>query len=93
MRQPGDHQIGQPVQVVAGLARGDHQEDRLGQQPPRNERQRASGRAVQPLPVVDEAHHRTVAGRLRQQAQHREADEEALGSGRFGRWSSIGTQN
>ncbi len=50
----------------------------LGQQAPGHERQRLCGRPIEPLRIVDQAHERTLLGRLGQQTQDRERDEEAI---------------
>ena len=82
VRQAFEPQLRQPGQRVelAGLAHGEHQRDRLRQQAPRHEGEhlhrrlgpatarRRSGRAAA-----------AVLGRVGQQAQDREPDEEAIG--------------
>jgi hypothetical protein len=44
----------------------------------RDERKRLRRCPVKPLRVVDDTHHWALFGRLAQQAQHRQADEEAI---------------
>ena len=51
---------------------------RLRLQPPRDEREDLRRGAVQPLLVIDQAHQRLLLGDLGEQAQHGEADEEAV---------------
>ena len=82
-----DGEIGQPAQVGAGLSGGDQEQDRLGQQPARGEGQCPLRCPVQPVAVIDQAHQRTVLGRLGQQAQHRQANDEVIG-----RWPGLQAQ-
>ena len=82
-----DGEIGQPAQVGAGLSGGDQEQDRLGQQPACGEGQCPFGCPVQPVAVIDQAHQRTVLGRLGQQAQHRQANDEVIG-----RWPGLQAQ-
>jgi hypothetical protein len=79
--QSPHHQLGETGQLVlvAGPAHHEHQGQRLGQQPAGHEAERLRRRPIEPLGVVDQAHERLVAGRLRQQAQQRQPDEEAVG--------------
>jgi hypothetical protein len=51
---------------------------RLGAEATRHERQRAHGRRVEPLRVIDDADQRAVLRRVRQQAQDRQAHEEPV---------------
>ena len=78
--EPADDQLRQAGELVdvAGLAHGEHQRDPLGQQAPRHERQRLRGGPIEPLRVVDQADERLLLGHLGQQAQDRQADEEAV---------------
>ena len=78
VRQALDEEIRQPAQVGARLPGGDHEQDGFGQQAARGEGQYPPGRPVQPVAVIDQAHQRTVLGRLGQQAQHRQANEEMV---------------
>ena len=75
-------QTGEPIRV-ARLADGEHHRDPLCEQAPRHERERLRGRAIEPLHIVDQAHQRLRLGRLGQEAQHRERDEEVIRSGPF----------
>ena len=68
-----DLQVRQPPELLARLARGEDQPDRLGQQPPRHERQHLRRRPVQPLRVIDHAQQRPVLRHLRQQGSARPA--------------------
>ena len=80
---PSTTSSGRPASASAwlGLADGEHHRDPLREQAPRDERQRLRGPAVEPLRVVDQAHQRPLLGRLGQQAQHRQADEEVIRGG------------
>ena len=78
--QPTDHELRQTLEMpLAGrLAHREHQPDRLRPQTARHERQRLRRRAVEPLRIVDDADQRPLLRRVRQQAQDRQADEEAI---------------
>ena len=83
VRQPVEPQLRQPGQLV-GLDRltdREHERDRLRLQAPRYEGEDLPGGAIEPLRVVDQAQQRPVFGRLGQQAEHGEADQEAVGLG------------
>ena len=71
-------QLGQVLKLLARLARGEHDPDRLGQQAPGHEGQRQRRGVIQPLRVIDDAQQRTLLGHLREQAQHRQPDEEPI---------------
>ena len=73
-----DHQLRQARVQLARLARGEQHHHRLRQQPARHERQCLRRGAVQPLRVVDHAQQRPLLRGLREQAQHRQADEEPV---------------
>ena len=77
---PFDDQLRQTGELtgVVGLADGEHHRDPLGEQAPCHERQRLRGRAIEPLRVVDEAHQRTRLGRIGQQTQCRQGDQEVV---------------
>ena len=80
VRDPLDGQLrqtGEPIRV-AGLADGEHHRDPLREQAPCHERERLRGRAIEPLHIVDQAHQRLRLGRLGQEAQHRQGDEEVI---------------
>ena len=79
--QTTDRPFRQPLQLqrVARLAYGEHQGDGLSQQPPRDEREDLRRDPVEPLRVVDQADKRSLLGHRRQQAQHRQADQETIG--------------
>ena len=68
-----------PLERLVGFARGEHQRDGLGQQPPGDERERQRRGVIQPLRVIDNAQQRPLVGRLRQQTQYRQPDEELIG--------------
>ena len=76
--QAPDLQVRQPPKLLAGVARGEQQPHRIGQQPPRHEPQHLRGHPVQPLRVIDQAQQRPVLRRLRQQGQHRQPDQEPV---------------
>ena len=57
----------------------EHDRDRLGEQPARDEPEHLRGGLVEPLEVVDDAQQRLLLGDLRQQAERGQADEEAVG--------------
>ena len=73
-----DHQLRQAREQIARLARGEQHHHRLRQQPARHEHHRLRRGAVQPLRVVDHAQQRPLLRGLREQAQHRQADEEPV---------------
>ena len=65
-------------ELFGRLARREDQRNRLGQQSPGHERKRVRGRPIEPLRVIDDAQKRLLGGHLRQQAQHREPDQEPI---------------
>ena len=83
---PSTTSSGSPLSSAAGLARREHDRDRLRQQPASDERERQRRRLVQPLRVVDHAEQRALLGRLREQAERRQTDQEAVR--RFARHSA-----
>ncbi|MFG1991953.1 hypothetical protein ACGFJ7_18440 [Actinoplanes sp. NPDC048988] len=52
---------------------------RLGLEPARDEREHPSGRLVEPLRVVDHAEKRLLGGRLAEQAERGQPDQERIG--------------
>jgi hypothetical protein len=60
------------------VARREEQHHALGLESPRRERERVGRRPVEPLRVIDHAQQRRLLCRLRQQAQDRDADQEAI---------------
>ena len=64
--------------LLAGLPCREHEPDRLGQQPASDERERQRRGPIQPLRVVDDAQQRTLLGHFGHQAEHGEADQEAI---------------
>jgi hypothetical protein len=67
--------------LAARLAHSEHQPDRLRTQTARDEGQRLRGGRVEPLRVVHDADKRSVFRNVRQQTQHRQADEEPIRRG------------
>ncbi len=76
--QPPDHQLRQPRQITGRDPGREHQPDRLRPQPPRDERQNLRRGMIEPLLVIDQAHQRPGRSHLRQQAQHRQADQKPV---------------
>jgi hypothetical protein len=66
------------VPIAARLAHGEHQPDRLRAQTARDKGQRLRRGRVEPLRVVHDTESRPLLRDLRQQAQHRQADEEPI---------------
>lgn len=60
------------------LTCGEDQYDAFGVQPPRGEQQRVGRGPVQPLRVVHQHQQRAVLGQLRQQGEHRQADQQPV---------------
>ena len=77
---PFDDHLRQAGEIVdvGGLAYGEHHGDPLGQQTTRHEGQRLRGGAIEPLHIIDQAHERFRFGRLGEQGQYRQGDEEAV---------------
>ena len=73
-----DPQLRQRPQTLLDLPDGEQHRHRLRLQPPRHEPQHLRRRAIQPLDIVHHAQHRALVRGLRQQAQHRKADEEPI---------------
>jgi hypothetical protein len=65
--------------IVARLAYGEHDHDRLAHQPPGHKRERLSGRPVEPLSIVDHADLWAGLRELRDQPEHGKPDEIAIG--------------
>ena len=86
--EPAERQLGQAdeLALVCRRARCEHERDRLGQQPARDEPEDLARGVVEPLDVVDEAQQRSLRGDLGQQVQRGQSDQEAVG-GRAGRQS------
>ena len=76
--QPADGQLRQARHVLARDPRREHQAHRVGGQPPGGEAQRLRRGPVEPLLIIDHADQRAVAGRLGEQAQHGQADQEPV---------------
>ena len=64
--------------LVGRLPDREQKPDGLGQQASADELQHLGGGDVEPLGVVDQAHHRSPCGGLRQQTQHRQPDQEPI---------------
>ncbi len=62
-----------------GLPDREQHPDPVGQQPAGHEAEDLGGLVVQPLRVVDHAQHRPVPGRVREQREHGQADQERIG--------------
>ena len=79
-REPLDQELRESLErlLVAEVAHREHKSHPLRQEPSRHERERLRGHLVEPLRVVDDAHERLLLGGVGQQAQDRQADEEAL---------------
>ena len=71
-------QLGEVLELLARLACGEDDPDRLRQQATGDEGERQRRRLVEPLRVVDDAQQRPIVGRLREQAQDRQAHEEPV---------------
>ena len=78
LRQTLHVQLGQPRQLVARRTRREDQADRFRLQAARDEREDLCRGAIEPLCVVHHADQRLLLGRVGQQAQDRESDEEAV---------------
>lgn len=74
----GGEFVGVQTRPVA-LARGSHDHHRLRADPARHEGQDAGGGVVEPLGVVDQEQHRRDRGRVGQEVEDRQADEEDIG--------------
>jgi hypothetical protein len=81
--QSPDHEAGDSVEILARLAGREGQQHALGLDPAGGEGQRLRRGLVQPLAVVHHADQRPLRGRLRQQAQDGQADQEAIGGRPF----------
>ena len=78
--EPLDAELRQARELVrvARLADREHHGDPLGQQPPRDERERLPGGSVEPLRVVDHARERRFLRLVGQQAQDCERHPEVI---------------
>ena len=61
------------------MSRREQQSDRLGHQPPGDERERQRRRLVQPLGIVDHTQKRTLFGDLGQQPEYPQAHQKPIG--------------
>jgi hypothetical protein len=64
--------------LAARLAHSEDQPDRLRTETARDEGQRLRGSRVEPLRVIHDADERSLFRNVRQQTQHRQADEEPI---------------
>ena len=78
LTQPAHLELRQVPELLAGHACREHEPHGLRQQPAGDERERQRRGLVQPLRVVDDAQQGTFLGRLGQQAEHGEADQEPI---------------
>ncbi len=78
LRQTLDLELRQPSQLTVRNPGRKHQAYRFGPQPTRHERQCLRRRAVKPLRVIDQAHHRPLRRRLSQQAEGGQPDQEPV---------------
>ena len=70
--------------LVAGDASGEHEPDRLSQQPASDERERQRRASIEPLRVVDDAQQGASLGRFAYEAEDGEADQEPIRRGSRG---------
>ena len=61
------------------LAFREQEDDRLGRQPPRHEREHLGRGSIKPLDVIDQADQRCLLRRVGQQAENGEPDEKSIG--------------
>jgi hypothetical protein len=75
-----DHQLRKPHQplVLAGLTHREHDGDRFRQEAARDERKYLRRGPVEPMCIIDQADERRLLSHLRQQSEHRQADQEAI---------------
>ena len=78
MPQGLDVKLRQTRERVARLARREHERDLLRQQAASHERKRSCRSTIQPLRVVDDTEERLLLGRLGQQAEDRQSDQERI---------------
>jgi len=71
-------QFRQTGQLLASRAGREDQADRFGLQPPGHERENLGRGPVEPLLVIHQAQQRPRPGRIRQQAQHGQANQEPI---------------
>ena len=78
--QARDHKLRKPRQllVFAGLTHREHHGDRFRQEAARDERKRLRRGPVEPLCIIDQADERPLLGRLGQQSERRQTDQEAV---------------
>jgi hypothetical protein len=76
----GHHELRESSELlgIAGATHREHHGDGVGHHASRHELQRLHRSPVQPLHVVDQAHQRPLDGRLGEQRQDRQTDQEAI---------------
>ena len=88
-----DQELRESRQLIAGRASGEDQAHRFGLEAAGDEREHLRRGAIEPLLVIHHADQRLLLGHLGEQAQHGEADEEAVrrgsGTGAEGRAQRI----
>ena len=72
------HRQSGQIMPIAGVAYRKNAGHRLREKPPRNEGEHLRGGAVEPLRIVDHAHERPALGCLCEQAEHSQAQKEAV---------------
>ena len=78
MPQGSDVKLREPGERIGWLARGENERDLLRQQAASHKCERARGRAIEPLCVIDQGEQRPLLGRLGQQAEGRQRDQERV---------------
>ena len=78
-----EHELRQALELLhlTRIANSEHHRNRLGVEPPRDERKSRDRLQVQPLDVVEQAEERLLLREIRQQAEHGQADQERLRRG------------
>jgi hypothetical protein len=74
-------QLRQPPKLLPSLPRGEHEPDRLGKQPSRDERERASRCLIQPLRVIQYAQQWTLLHGLRNRVNTPKPTRNRSGAG------------
>jgi len=74
-------QLSDVLKLGAGLARGEHDADWLGQQAPGDECQRQRLRLIEPLHVINDTQQRTTLDILGEQGQHPQQTRKRSGGG------------
>jgi hypothetical protein len=81
--QASERQLREADQLVLVARLADRERDRhgLGQHPSRDESEHLPRCGIEPLGIVDETQQRPLRGNLGQEAERRQGDQEAVGSG------------